>query len=72
MLFLKQPLILPLPYNKSATTCHNDSSKVLKSEIIEDTAPPQWPHKRGTIILGHPVFVRLGSWLKRVIPYVHN
>ena len=66
MLFLKQPL-LPFFCHKSATTCQIDSNKVanpklkpdlcncVKSEMINSTAPPQQPHKRGTIILGHPV-----------------
>ena len=27
----------------------------MKTKIIESTAPPQQLHKRGTIILGHPV-----------------
>ena len=61
MLFLKQPLILPFLYYKSVTTCQIDSNKVsnsklkldllncVKIEIIESTAPPQQPRKRGTI-----------------------
>ena len=56
-------------YHKSATTCQIDSNKVpnsklkpdlcncVKTEIIESTAPPQWPHLLGTIILGHLVFI---------------
>ena len=57
MLFLKQPLILPFLYHKSASTCQIDSNNVsnskskpdlcncAKSEIIETTTPPQQPHK---------------------------
>ena len=53
MLFLKQPLTLPLPNHKSATTCHVDLNKVsnskftpdlcnyVKTEITESIAPPQ-------------------------------
>ena len=67
MLFLKQPLIWPFLCDKSATTCQIDSYKVsnfnlkpdlcsrVKFETIECTAPPQQPHKRGTIFLGHPL-----------------
>ena len=67
MLFLKQPHILPFLCHKSATTCQTDSYMVsnskfkphlcncIKTEMIESIAPPQQPHKRGTIILGHPV-----------------
>ena len=66
MLFLKQPLILPFPYHKSATTCQFDSNKVsssklksdlcngVKTEILESTAPPQQLQKRGSIF-GHSV-----------------
>ena len=61
MLCLKQPLILPFLCRKSATTSQIDSYKVLNSklkpdlcnclklEMIESTAPPQQPHKRGII-----------------------
>ena len=57
MLFLKQPLVLPF-LCQSATTCQIDSYKVsnsklkvdqcncVKTEIIENTAPPQYAHKR--------------------------
>ena len=67
MPFLMQPLILPFLYHKSATMCQIDPNKVssaklkpdlcscVKSEIIESTAPPQQPLKRGTIFFGHPV-----------------
>ena len=67
MLFLKQPLILLFLCHKSATTCQVDSYKVsnsklnsylcscIKTEMIESEAPPQLPHKRGTIFLGHHV-----------------
>ena len=67
MLFLMQPLILPFLCHKSATTCQIDSNKVSNSKlkpnlskcvnsvVIESTAPPQQPHKRGTNFLGHPV-----------------
>ena len=70
MPFLKQPLILPFLCHKSATTCPIDSFKVsnsklnpdlcncVKTEMIESIAPPQQPHKRGTIFLGHPVQVQ--------------
>ena len=59
MLFLKQPLILPILCHKSATTCQIDSNNVSNSqlklhlsnggetEVIEHTAPTQWSHKRG-------------------------
>ena len=68
VLFLKQPLILPFICHKSATTCQNYSNKAsnckLKPDlcncetatIIKSTAPPHQPHKRSTIILGHPVY----------------
>ena len=67
MLVLKQPLILLFLCHKSATACQIDSNKASNSklkpdlckgvriEIIETTAPPQYPHKWDTIILGHPV-----------------
>ena len=67
MLFLKQPFILHFLCHRSATTCQIDSYKVLnsklkpeqrsfvKTEMIESTATPQQPHKRGTNFLGHPV-----------------
>ena len=54
MLFLKQPLILPFLYHKSATTYQNDSYKVsnsklkpelcdcVKTELIKLTASPRW------------------------------
>ena len=66
MLTLKQPLILPFLFYKSATTCHIDSNKIsnsklkpnlwncAKSEIIESRAPPQMPDKRGTFF-GHSI-----------------
>ena len=65
---LKQPLILPFLFHKSATTGQIDSYKVsnsklkpdlcncAKSEIIEFMAPPQQQHKGGTIF-GHPVYL---------------
>ena len=68
MLFLKQPIILFFLCHESAATCQIDSNKVsnskfkldlcsyVKAKITEFTAPPQWPHKRGTIIIGHSVF----------------
>ena len=68
MLFLKQSLILPLLYHKSAITCQIDLYKVsnsklkpylricVKTKIIESMSRPQQLHKRGTIILGHPVY----------------
>ena len=61
MLFLKQPPILPSLCHKSATTCQINSNNVsnsklkldlcncVKIETIEYKAPPQWPHKGGTI-----------------------
>ena len=64
MLFLKQPLILPFLYHKSAITCQTASYKVSKSklkpdlcncvrtEMIEFTAPPQLPHKSGRNFFG--------------------
>ena len=67
MLFLKQPLILPFYCYKSVTTRQIDSNKVsnsklkpglcnyAKSGITEPMTPPQQPHKRGTIIFGHPI-----------------
>ena len=67
MLFLKQPLILPFFCHKSETTCQIDLYEVSnfklkpelcsceKTEMIESAAPPQQPHKRGTIFWGHPV-----------------
>ena len=68
MLFLKQPLILPFLYHKSATKCQIDSYKVsnstlkpdlckfAKTEMIESTAPPQQQNKRGTVLLGHILY----------------
>ena len=53
MPFLKQPLILPFRWHKSATTYQIDSNNVsisklkhdlyncVKSEMTESTAPPQ-------------------------------
>ena len=70
MLFFKQPLILPFLCHKSATTCKIDSSNVsnsklkpdsynyVKTKTIESSAPPQEPHKRSTIFLGHPVYFK--------------
>ena len=67
MLFLKQPQILPFLCHKSATICQINSSEVsnskfkldlcncVKTEMIEHTSPPQWPHKRGKIFFGYPV-----------------
>ena len=67
MQFLKQPLNLPFLCHKSATMHQIDSSKVsnsklkldlcnsVKMEMIEFTAPPQQPHKRGTNFLEHPL-----------------
>ena len=67
MLFLKQPLILSFLCHRSATTCQIESNKVpnsklnldlwscAKTKMIESTAPPKQPYKRGTIVLGHPV-----------------
>ena len=64
MLILKQPIILPLPHHKSATTCQSDSYMVsnsklkldlrscLKTEMIESASPPKQPRKRGTNFLG--------------------
>ena len=61
MLFLKQSLILPFLYHKSATTCQIDlynvsNSKLkpdlynwVKIEMIESTASPQQPYKRDTM-----------------------
>ena len=71
MLVLKQSLILPFLSHKSATICQIDSNKVSnsnlkpnqckcpKSEMIESTAPPQQPCKRGIIFLGHTVLDKL-------------
>ena len=65
MLVSEQPLILPFLYHKSATTYQVGSYKVsnsmlksdlcncVETEISESTAPPQLPHKRGTV-LGTP------------------
>ena len=73
MLFLKQLLILPFLSHKSATTDQIDSYQVSNSKLkldlcscvkivmIEPTAPPQQPYKRGTIILGHPLFLHVFS-----------
>ena len=67
MLLLKETQILPFLCHKSATTFQIDSYRVLnsklksdlcsfvKTEMIEYTAPPQYPHKRSTIFLGQPV-----------------
>ena len=67
MLFLKQPLMLPLLCYNVTTTGQIDSNKVsnstlkldpcncVENEMVKSTAPPQQPHKRGTNILGHPV-----------------
>ena len=61
MLLLKQPLILPSLYHKSATTSQIDSYKIsnaklkpdrcncVKTEITKSTAPLQQQHKGGTI-----------------------
>ena len=68
MLFLKQPLILHFLFHKSATIGQMDTYKVsnsklkpdlcncVKIKIIESTAPPQQPHKRGTMFLEHLVY----------------
>ena len=54
MLFLKQPLILPFLRHKSATTCHIDSKltpdpcNCVTTDIVQSSASPQQPHKRGT------------------------
>ena len=58
MLFLHQLLILPFSGYKLATTCQIDPNKVSNSNLtvmIESTAPPQQPHKRDTVYLGHLV-----------------
>ena len=65
MLFVEQPLIILLFLcHESATMCQIDSNKVsnsklkpdlsncVKTEVIEPTAPPQWPHKQGSIFWG--------------------
>ena len=69
MLFLKQPHFGPILCPKSATTCQMDSRRaansklkhepcnLVKTEIVEFTAPPQQPYKRGTIFLGNPVHI---------------
>ena len=68
VLLLKQPLILPF-LHKPTTTCQIDSCKASNSKlkpdlcncelakVIECTAPPQKPLKRGTNFLGHPAHV---------------
>ena len=67
MLFLKQPLIclfsainqqprVILTQRRSQTLkLKLDLCNWVKTEITESAAPPQLPHKRGTITLGHPV-----------------
>ena len=64
---MKRPFILPFFYHKSAATCQIDPYKVsnsklkpnlcncVKTEVIESMAPPQQPHKQGTILFGHLV-----------------
>ena len=59
----------PLLCHKSATTSQIDSNKVsnsklkldlfsfIKTDILESTVPPQLPHKRDIISLGHLVSV---------------
>ena len=61
--------MLPVLCHESATTCQIDLSKVsnselkpdlsksVKTKVIESTAPPQQPYKRGTIFSGHPVYI---------------
>ena len=82
MLFLKQPLILPFLCDKSATTCQINSNKISnsKSKIclcscvkkeIEYTAPPQWPHKRGTMFFEHSVsYYEHQVALRFLLPYM--
>ena len=65
MLFLKQLLILPFLCHNIVTSWQIDSNKVsnsnlkpdlcncVKTEMIESTAPPQQPYKRGIIFLGY-------------------
>ena len=71
VLFLKQLLILPFLYHKSATMYQTDSYTVSNSKlkpdlcnyaepkIIEPTAPLQKQHKRGIIFLEHPVAIEV-------------
>ena len=61
VLFWKQPLVIPFPSHKSATTSHTNSNRVsnsklkhgiwncVKTEMIKYTVPPQEPHKQSTI-----------------------
>ena len=79
MLFLKQPLILSFLCHESGSTCRIDSTKIsnfglklelcncVKIEVIEYIAPPQQPHKRDTIFLGHPVVL---EFLKSLVIFL--
>ena len=83
MLFLKKQKISPFLCHRSAASCQIDSNKVsnselkpnlyscVKAKIIESTAPPQQPHKRGTTILRHLVDI-LTIWRRESfsIPYI--
>ena len=83
MLFLKQPLILPFLYHKSATTCQVDSYKAsnsklkpdlcncVKTEIIESMDPPKQSRKLGTIF-GTPCRYFKTSSLNQYICYQHS
>ena len=74
MPFLKQPLIFPYLCHKSVTTCQIESYKVskfklkldlcncVKTEMIEATAPPQQPQKRGTTFFGTSCVVQNEVW----------
>ena len=66
MLFLR-----PFLCHRSANTCQIDLYKVsnsklkpevcncVKTEVIESRAPSQQKHKRGTVLLGQPVELRI-------------
>ena len=45
---MRQPLIFPVLFHKSATTCQSDLCNCVKAEINESLAPPQQPYKRET------------------------
>ena len=70
MLFSKQPLSWAFLCHKSAITFQNDSCNLsnsklaldlcncIKTEMVESKAPPQQPHKRGTIFLVQSVDIK--------------
>ena len=80
MLFLRQLHILPLLCHKSATTCQIDSYKALNTklnsdqnncvnnEMIEFTAPPQYPQKRGRIFWDTLYILEIHTHLLLCVP----